>query len=248
MKLVKQLRAIEALVMMNGFKPIVRSPLWLIVQLSFPLTLVFFISLYASGEAVSEALVGALISMIVMSGLALQGDVVWLRVELKFQDMVVASSVSPVSYMLGLALSELAYSSPAIVFLIVLITLRGLIRLESIPMLFFSLFLCWVLAVSLGFYLSIRITDMRHVWALNSLLSVLISMLPPVYYPIWILPEWLQKIAYAIPTTHVALLVKEAVEITKLTTVERTFNILTLLAWTTVLLTIVVRKSTWREK
>lgn len=248
MKIAREIRAINALVMMNGLKPIIRSPLWLLVELSFPLTLIFFISLYASEKAVSEALIGAAISLVTLSGLALQSDVVWLRVELKFQDMAVASPISPTTYMLGLALSELAYSSPAIILIIALMILRGMVTLESMPFIFLSLMLCWLFAVSLGFYLSTRITDLRHIWALSSLLSVLISMLPPVYYSIELLPEWAQMLSYIVPTTHAALLAKDAVNLTNLSLFNKFISFTILLAWTILLTVIAAKRSTWRDK
>ncbi len=248
MNLARELRALNALIIMNGLKPIVRSPLWLIVELSFPLTLIFFISLYASEKAVSEALIGAAISLMTLSGLALQSDVVWLRVELKFQDMAVASPISPVTYMLGLAISELVYSSPAILLIIILMILRNMITLGSIFMISLSLILCWLFATSLGFYLSTKITDLRHIWALSSLLSVLISMLPPVYYSIELLPSWAQTVSYLIPTTHAALLAKDAVNLATLTTFDKVISLIILLAWTITLTIIAAKRSTWREK
>lgn len=248
MNIVREIRTLSALILMNGLKPIFRSPLWLVVELSFPLTLIFFISLYASEEAVSEALIGAVISIMTLSGLALQSDVVWLRVELKFQDMAVASPVSPISYMLGIALSELAYSSPAIILLLVLMGIRNLLTLSGGLTMFASLLLSWLFAVSLGFYLSTRITDLRHIWALSSLLSVLISMLPPVYYSIELLPRWAQMISYIVPTTHAALLAKEAAGLVTLSTLHRVFSFSILLAWTSSLTIVAAKKSTWREK
>ncbi|MEM1754497.1 MAG: ABC transporter, partial [Nitrososphaerota archaeon] len=104
MEFMKNARAIFALVMLNGIKPVMRSPLWLIVMLSYPLILVFFINIFAE-YAVVDALVGGLISLVVMSGIAIQADIVWYKVELKFQDMVVASPVSPTIYMVGIAIS-----------------------------------------------------------------------------------------------------------------------------------------------
>jgi ABC-2 type transport system permease protein len=208
MNIAREIRALNALVLMNGLKPIVRSPLWLVVELSFPLTLIFFISLYASEKAVSEALIGAAI----------------------------------------LALSELAYSSPAILLIMVLMILRGMITLRSIPLILLSLILCWLFATSLGFYLSTKITDLRHIWALSSLLSVLISMLPPVYYSIELLPEWARILSLIIPTTHAALLAKDAVSLTSLTLLNKSISLTILLTWTITLTIIAGKRSTWREK
>ncbi|MCS7135936.1 MAG: ABC transporter permease [Nitrososphaerota archaeon] len=246
MELVKNVRAILALVMFNGIKPVIRSPLWLVVMLAYPLILVFFIHMFAE-YAVSDALVGGLISLVVMSGVALQADIVWYKMELKFQDMVVASPLSPTVYMVGIAVSELVYSSPAIVLFLILMALRGMIYVSSIPMLVPSILLCWLSALSIGFYLSTRISDIRHIWALEGLISILFSMLPPVYYPMSLLPEWGQVVSMLIPTTHAALLTKEAVGIISLTDHQRLLSIMALLIWTAVLMMVARRKSVWRE-
>jgi ABC-2 type transport system permease protein len=246
MELMKNVRAIFALVMLNGIKPVIRSPLWLIVMLAYPLILVFFIQIFAE-YAVSEALVGGLISLVVMSGVALQADVVWYRVELKFQDMAVASPISPTVYMMGIAISELVYSSPAIALFLALMALRNILNISSIPMLAFSMLLCWLSALSLGFYLSTRISDIRHVWALEGLISIMLSMLPPIYYPISLLPEWAQAVSMLVPTTHAALLAKEAIGIISLTEHQRLMSLTILLLWTVILLMLARRKSVWRE-
>ncbi len=183
-----------------------------------------------------------------LSGLALQSDVVWLRVELKFQDMAVVSPISPATYMLGLAISELAYSSPVIFLIIILMTIRNMITLGSISIISLSLILCWLFATSLGFYLSTRITDLRHIWALSNLLSVLISMLPPVYYSIELLPSWAQILSYLVPTIHAALLAKDAVNLATLTIYEKVISLIILLVWTITLTIIAAKRSTWREK
>lgn len=246
MEFIKNARVVLALVLLNGIKPVMRSPLWLIVMLAYPLILVFFINIFAE-YAVLDALVGGLISLIVMSGVAIQADIVWYKVELKFQDMVVASPVSPTIYMVGIAISELVYSSPAIVLFLILMALKGILSISSIPMLALSTLLCWLSALSLGFYLSTRISDIRHVWALEGLLSIVLSMLPPIYYPMSLLPEWGQMISMFVPTTHVALLMKKAVGIISLTENQRLMSLAVLLIWTIALMLLAKRKSVWRE-
>ncbi len=243
----RRLRTICALIMINGLIPIKRSPLWLVVQLSIPLTIIFFISLYAPEEAISEAIVGGLITIMVSAGLALQSDIVWYRVELKFQDMAVASPISPVDYMFGIAFSELAYSSPAVVLFLGLAAMRGLLSPQAIPILLLSLMLTWVFALSTGFYLATRITDLRHIWALSGLLSILISMIPPVYYSIDLLPTWARPVALLVPTTHAALLAKNAAGITTLTLSEQLMSLAVLVAWSIALIVLASKRAMWRE-
>ncbi|PUA32936.1 MAG: hypothetical protein B9J98_03355 [Candidatus Terraquivivens tikiterensis] len=246
MELRKSIRAILALVMVNGIKPVIRSPLWLVVMLMYPLVLIFFIYIFAE-YAISEALIGGLVSLVVMSGVAIQADIVWYKVELKFQDMAVASPTPPTVYMIGMAVSELAYSSPAIALFLALMGIKGMLGLSSIPMLIVSMLLCWLSSLSIGFYLSTRISDIRHIWALEGLISIVLSMLPPIYYPMGLLPEWAQILSMLVPTTHAALLAKEAVGIVSLTGYQRLTSLAILLLWTAALLVVAGKKSVWRE-
>ncbi len=246
--IVRRLRTIGALIMINGLIPIRRSPLWLVVQLAIPLTIIFFISLYAPEEAISEAIIGGLITIMVSAGLALQSDIVWYRVEIKFQDMAVASPISPVDYMFGIAFSELAYSSPAVALFLGMAAMRGLLSPQTIPILILSLLLTWVFALSTGFYLATKVTDLRHVWALSGLLSILISMIPPVYYSVDLLPQWIRPIALLVPTTHAALLAKNAAGITVLTAGEQAASLITLMAWSIGFIILASKKSMWRER
>jgi len=242
----RSLRSIYAIIMLNGVKPIIRSPLWLLVMLMYPLILVFFIYIFAE-QAVPEALIGGAISIMTMTGLSLQADIVWYRVELKFQDMAVASPISPTTYMIGMMISELTYSSPALALFLTLMAVRGMLPALSSPMFISSLLLCWISTAALGFYLSTHIADMRHVWALESLLSMVLSMLPPIYYPITLLPGWAQTLSMVVPTTHAALLAKDAAGLAGLSSPQKIASLLILTAWTALFMTIAAKRSRWRE-
>jgi len=51
---------------------------------------------------------------------------------------------------------------------------------------------------------------LRNGWQSGLLLSVLVGILPPVFYPAEILPRNILLVTYAIPTTNAALLIRDA--------------------------------------
>ena len=87
--------------------------------LSF-LALVFFVS---NGAFLGEAIIGGLIMALFSSGTSLQTDLSHLKNDFKLQDMVVSSPTSAFVYVIGMASSELIYSSPALVIIGILFAL-----------------------------------------------------------------------------------------------------------------------------
>jgi len=245
--IITQLRAIYAVMMMNGVIPLYRMPLWIGVYLSTPLSILFFLSLFAPPSAINEAYVGGLIMIVITNGLGLLGDAVFYKSETKFQDMVVASPVAPASYMFGLALSELVYSFPGVILLFILIALKGLLTIVGAIGLVVVSMLAWAFSASMGFFLSTRVTEMRHVYALSALLATILSLLPPVYYSISLIPEDLRWLVYLVPTTHVALLAKNNLGITSLSLHGIAFSWVTLIAYTALFIILAMRKARWRE-
>jgi ABC-2 type transport system permease protein len=49
---------------------------------------------------------------------------------------------------------------------------------------------------------------MKNATQIISFVNVFLAVLPPVYYTIEKLPEWLQYVAYIVPTTHASLLIQ----------------------------------------
>jgi len=140
-------------------------------------------------------------------GLALGQDISLYKIEYKMQDIFVASPVSSVTYMLGLALSELLYGLPALMVLIVL-ALYFSTSLAFLPLLLINVVLIWGTMSSIGFFLSSHMIHMRNATQLISFVNVVIAVVPPVFYSIDRLPESLQLLSYVVPTTHASLLLQ----------------------------------------
>ncbi|MHB8361029.1 MAG: ABC transporter permease [Thermoplasmataceae archaeon] len=166
-----------------GFKVIKRGPSYIIASLTTPLALLFVVYILTSGELVKFAVVGGMITLVASIGIQSAGDAAFMRLQLRLQDLYVASRVSPTDYMLALTLSFLVFSIPGI---IVYIGLGYLYHLYNIvdSLVMFSLILMLVFATSaISFIISSLVKHVRNVWGIVSVLSIVMTVIPPTFYP-----------------------------------------------------------------
>ena len=140
------------------------------------------------------------------SGTSLQSDLSHLKNDFKLQDMVVGSPTPAWIYVTGMAISELIYSSPAIVILVVLFYLYIPIQVLPAIGIVVVLLLMFLMSVSLGFALATLSSDIVQSFAFTRLLTTLFSTLAPVYYTINLIPLPFRYLAYLSPTTYAAQL------------------------------------------
>ena len=192
---------------MTGILWLRRNPLSLVFTAISPFSLLFILFVVSGGHYVQFAVSGSLVMALVGFGLSLGQDISLYKLEYKMQDIFVASPVSPLTYMLGLAFSELVYGLPA------LLVLAGLAvyfstSISFIPLLVVNIFLIWGTMSSLGFFLSSHMLHMRNATQLISFVNVILAVIPPVYYSIDKLPLPLQIVSYFVPTTHASLMLQ----------------------------------------
>jgi ABC-2 type transport system permease protein len=186
-----------------------RNPLSLIFTAITPFSLLFVLFIISDGQYTQFALSGSLVMALVGYGLALGQDITYYKTEYKIQDIFVASPISPLTYMTGLALSEILFGFPALVVLLFLIFYIG-VSLLYIPLLIFIILIVWISTSSMGFFLSSHMLHMKNATQIISFVNVFLAILPPVFYSINKLPEGLQHVAYIAPTTHASLMVQYA--------------------------------------
>ncbi|MEM3386737.1 MAG: ABC transporter permease [Nitrososphaerales archaeon] len=245
MNLLKTLRSIFILAYMFSILWIVRNLLSLIYLFFAPFTVLFLLYALAGSEVLPYALVGAYIMTLVQAGAAIIGDAAWHKLELKFQDMMVASPVSETAYLLAEALSELLYSAPALIILLLLILQFKLSVFTLFTLLAVAL-LVWLSTSSLGFFISTYIPNIRNGWQISLLLGLFLAVLPPVFYPIERVPEYLLWAAYLPPTTHAALLLRDSIGLTS--PLPLSYSWLILIAYTLTFMALATYRAQWREK
>jgi ABC-2 type transport system permease protein len=256
-----RLRSFLALVYLNGVLPIRAQPLYLVNTIASPLAFLFFIALASHGVLFGYGIVGGLILTTLTTGTGIQADLVHYKQDLKFQDVVVASPVEAPVYVAGMAFSEFIYAIPGIVVFVAIslvhwpgeaptgieYTLGGTLTLVA------TLILVWAFASALGFTIATYFKDIRETFVFSPLLSLVMTTLPPVYYPISYIPASVRWAAYLSPTTYAADLVHRGLfapgssfsEPYSLSAVAADWGVL--LGLTAVLFFLAATKARWRD-
>ena len=242
-----RLRSVAALVQLNGLIPIRTQPLYLLSIVASPLAFLFFIEIASNGAYLAYGVTGGMVLTMLSIGTGLQSDLTHYRNDLKFQDVVVASPVEAPSYIAGMALSELVYSSPGLAVFVVLWITGGWATPVGGIVLLGTLLLVWGFATALSFTLATYFSDVRETWMYSPLISLGLSVVPPVYYPITALPTWARSLAYLSPTTYAGQLVQSASGLIHLSWAAAAIDWTVLAGFAAALFAIAAFKARWRE-
>ena len=227
-----------------GIRTISRGPSYIIAALSTPLALLFLVYIISDGSLVKYALVGGFIAIVASVALQSSGDAAFFRLQLRIQDLYVASGVTPSDYMIGLTLSYLMFSLPGIVLYGLLGLIYHLFTLFSVFMLVVVLCLLVVATSSISFIISSSIRHIRNIWGIAGILSILMTILPPTYYPYNAIPRGYLYLLSFTPVTPAAVVAQYSFGLSPALPIE--FIILVL---ETILYFALARYLTrWREK
>ena len=189
--------------------PLLRDPMLLVVISLFSFLPVIFIFVFANEASAVQSLVGAIILTFAFTGLFASQSVYFNKQWFRFQDMFVASRVSPASYALGLSVSGLVVALPSVLIATALLILRTpAATIGGVLLLLAASGLLWVGLVFVGFAVGATTKNARRANSVPQVLSIAMGFLPPVYYPLDRLPEIARPFAMLIPTTHAAQLAK----------------------------------------
>ncbi len=240
----KRLRSLWAIMYYLGFIPMLRNPLFIAFVFSTPFTLLFILFVASNGAALPYGLAGALTMITTELGLFVGTDLASYKIQNRFQDIVVASPVNPLTYMFGVALSELIFGSPAIIILFALIASQGASAL-SLAACLGVVILLWVTSTSLGFFFSAFAPNTQNAFIINGFITTLLSVLPPVYYSINVLPKFLVPVAEILPTTEASALFQGTIGLGY--SIPPASGFIVLLAATVITLSLVAFRMRWRE-
>ena len=244
MNLRDRLRSLWAIMYYLGFIPMLRNPLFIAFVFSTPFTLLFILFVASNGTALPYGLAGALTMITTELGLFVGTDLASYKLQNRFQDIVVASPVTPLVYMFGVALSELIFGAPALIILFALIASQGASAVALAACLGVVILL-WVTTTSLGFFFSAYAPNTQNAFIINGFITTLLSVLPPVYYSLNVLPKFLAPLAEIIPTTEASALFQGTLGLGY--SVAPVIGYAVLLAATTVMLILVSFRMRWRE-
>ena len=238
---------ILASILVNSIYEMSNFPIVLINTVLSPLSFLVVIVFVSHGSLTGQAVAGGFIMSMFSAGVGLQGDLSHLKNDFKLQDMVVSSPTTWQTYMFGMAISEIVYSFPALIVLVILayyympLTFLGALSLLGVLLLMF------LTSVAIGFTLSTFSTDIVQSFAFSRLISTLFSTIPPVYYPITYIPLPYRYLAYLSPTTYAAELAQNAAGYLPLTLPAAALDWTILIVVTAALFFVASGKSRWRE-
>jgi len=192
---------------LTGFLWLRRNPMSMVFTAISPFSLLFVLFVISNGHYIQFAIAGSLVMALVGYGLALGQDISFYKTEYKIQDVFVASPVSPLTYMTGLAFSELLFGLPALIVLTALAAYFGT-SFVNLPLLLSNIVLIWGAMSAMGFFLSSHMLHMRNATQVISFVNVILAVIPPVYYSIERLPLVLHYFAYLLPTTHASIILQ----------------------------------------
>jgi ABC-2 type transport system permease protein len=240
------IRQVFLIAYLTGVLWLRRNPLSMVFSAISPFSLLFVLFVVSNGQYIQFAIAGSLVMALVGYGLALGQDISFYKTEYKVQDVFVASPVSSLTYMTGLALSELLFGLPALIVLTILAAYFET-SFANIPLLISTILLIWGSMSAMGFFLSSHMLHMRNSTQLISFVNVVLAVLPPVFYSINRLPADLQYLSYAIPTTHASLMLQYVMGIHTPKEWSITVGLVVQIAYLVGFVVLAKTKAIWRE-
>lgn len=189
----------------------VRQPMVYFTLAAMPLSFFLVFTLIAGRSLGQHAFLGAAVAYSVTAGIvSLPQTVVQYRIR-QLHDMIVASPIRPVNYLLGLAVSRLLYIAPPLVVILTVFAWFSEVPpwrvLATLPW----LALAWLFGCVVGFAISRRWDNPANISSISNMAGYLIVLLPPVYYPLSLLPDAARVPASFIPTATLAEMMRWSV-------------------------------------
>ena len=195
------LKFIWAFAKFNGIAWMRRSPANILANIISPLCLLFIIYVLSQGRLLPYAAVGGVVAIIAAETLSTTGQSAMYKLEFKLQELLVATRVSVIDYIFGFVLSGFVFCIPGIA----LFTILGmLLHLFTIYRFLDTISVVFVLAIattSISMLVGSRIKRTIGMWAISGILSALLTLIPPTFYPYTSLPPQIFYILAISPVT-----------------------------------------------
>jgi ABC-2 type transport system permease protein len=205
-----QANAVLRICWFNGILGLVRGPLVFIALFLTPVSFLFFLYVVAPRAELPFGVVGGVLFSCLFTGSGMMNDCAYLRLERQMQQVFITSPLRPISWVLGMALSELTFTIPALVLFLVVLTFVISVTVVTMLALIGVIILTWLLATSLGFLMSTFFRTLREIWPIGMVVFTTLSVLPPVFYPLAAVPASYRWVAFLAPSTFASQLAVRA--------------------------------------
>ena len=220
------------------------SKLWIVNQLIIPFSMYIIFTLLIGKGFEIYALIGATVSLSWNAGAnAVSQQLFFHKHYYRIKDMFVASPLHPLEYALGCGFGALLNAIlPAIPVFVLMTVYVGKLIVHA-----FTVFiLSWFLGTLFGFWLGNFARDPGKLSAIANILYSLLIMLPPVYYPVSVFPEWAGYMALLVPTASLSYLLSYQFALNQGPCMIAPIFIL--LLYSLILMLLTIKYSRWTEK
>jgi len=160
-------------------------------------------------------------------------------------DVFIASPISQLEFAVAAALAHLiVLVAPSAVILAILVALQGASLLRVLLLVLWTI-ACWVMGVLFGILVFNRIADPVKIGSLANLVNLALILLPPVMYPVELLPKILQRICQAVPTVALKMI---ALSIYGLTPQPSSIAITATIAYFVIFTGLALKTTHWGEE
>lgn len=163
------------------------------------------------------ALFGSLVYSVFLIGQIVLSEAAYIRIEHHINELYHASPLSPEAYFLGLSSGILLAFLPTTFGLFVLLEIVHPLTLPAFGSLLLILLAVWAFSSSLAYVISTLFKEMKALWSYGSLITNLLGVVPPVFYPLALWPSEWRGLAMLIPTSAGAALAEAAAGLQPLT-------------------------------
>jgi ABC-2 type transport system permease protein len=231
-----------------GISAIARGPSYLIASLTLPLSLLFMVSILSGGALIVYAIIGGFIALLAANSLSSAGDAAFWRIQLRMQDLFVTTRITRIDYMLALTLSYFVGSLPGIALYIVIGLIYHIFTFETFIVLGCLMALVTIATSSISFIVAGMVKHVRNIWGIASILSVVMTLLPPTFYPYTELPPAALYALSISPVTPAAILAQNAFGLVPFN-ITLVYEMVAILLLETIVFFSLARHFTvWREK
>lgn len=205
-----QANAVLRICYFNGILALQRSPIMFIAMLLTPLSFLFFLYVIAPHAVLPFGILGGILFSSIYTGNGMLNDCAYMRLERQLQQVFITSPLRPMSWVLGIGLGELAFTVPAIVVFLAFLSLAVPIGPLTVLALIGVILLTWLLSIALGFLISTFFRQLREIWPIGMVVFTVLSVLPPIFYPLVAIPGDIRWVAFIAPTTFASQLADRA--------------------------------------
>jgi ABC-2 type transport system permease protein len=152
------------------------------------------------------ALVGAMVYSMFLIGQRVLNEAAYVRIDHKLNELYHASPMSPEAYFLGMSGGIFVAYLPPVLILVVLMEIVHPLGVVEWAALALGMLAVWIFSSTIGYVISTLFRDMKTIWPYSSLLTNLFGIVPPVFYPLALVPSAFQNLALVVPTSAASIL------------------------------------------